>query len=146
MRYPDTMDLPATATVRIEVSRLDFVKRGADGSVDFVSPVPSFYSYGSVEGIAAADGDPQDALVVGAAPVRGSRVEYPVWGQVLFIDEGLADHKWVVGPTPPTPRQWANVAHFFRVYALAKRCMKLGRNSRGETRFNGMQLNPITSG
>jgi inorganic pyrophosphatase len=146
VRYPDIMDLPDTATVRIEVSRFDFVKRGVDGTVDFVSPLPSFFSYGSVEGVAAADGDPQDALVVGAAPSRGSRVEYPVWGQVLFVDDGVADHKWVVGPNAPTPRQWSNVAHFFRVYAFAKRCMSLGRRSYGETVFNGVEQKLVDAG
>ena len=56
---------PKAVEVIIEVPRGGFIKRHPDGAVDFVSPVPCPFNYGSVEGSEAADGDPQDALVLG---------------------------------------------------------------------------------
>ena len=146
VRYPELMKLPDTATVCIEISRFSFVKRRPDGTIAFVSPIPSLYSYGSVEGVEAADGDPQDALVVGASPQRGSTVEYPVWGQVLFIDAGVIDHKWVVGPRQITSAEWDNVVLFFRFYAIAKRCMGWRHPSKGETVFQGIEQQQPNAG
>lgn len=146
VRYPEFMKLPDTAKVCIEISRFSFVKRRPDGTVAFVSPVPSLYSYGSVHSVEAADGDPQDALVVGAAPQRGSTVEYPVWGQVLFIDAGVIDHKWVVGPRRLTSIEWTNLGRFFRLYAIAKRCMGWRHPSKRETVFQGIEQQQPNAG
>ena len=139
MRYRETMPLPDTVVVDIEVSRFSFVKHRPDGVVDFVSPLPSLFSYGSVLGVLAADGDPQDALVVGAAPRRGSRCELAVHGQVLFVDAGVDDNKWVVGPRPPHKWEWAVIEAFFRVYAVAKRRLAWMRGNRGTISFNGVE-------
>ena len=49
--------------VVIEVPR-DFLKRGTTGHVDFVSPLPCPFNYGSVP-IVGLEGDLLDALVLG---------------------------------------------------------------------------------
>ena len=139
VRYREPMFPSETAIVDIEVSRFSFVKRRPDGTVDFVAPFPSMFSYGSVAGSLAPDGDPQDALIVGASPQRGDRVEFPIWGEVRFIDGGIADHKWVVGPRAPRPWEWQSIAVFFRVYALAKRGLGCIRGANGPTVFRGVQ-------
>ena len=82
--------MPERLTVQVEVARGDRVKRRPDGSMDFVTPFASPFAYGSVVGTTAPDGDPEDALVVGAEPQRGDCVEYTVWGRVLFVDAGLS--------------------------------------------------------
>ena len=61
--------------VRIEVPRFSFVKREADGEVDFVSPVPCPFNYGSVPGAIAPDGDAPDALVLGPRVAAGAEVD-----------------------------------------------------------------------
>ena len=94
--------MPERLTVQVEVARGDRVKRRPDGSMDFVTPFASPFAYGSVVGTTAPDGDPEDALVVGAEPQRGDCVEYTVWGRVLFVDAGLADpNGWWGRARPP---------------------------------------------
>ena len=140
------MRLPDTVVVDIEVSRFSFVKHRPDGSVDFLSPLPSLFSYGSVLGVPAADGDPQDALVVGAAPRRGSRCTLAVHGRVLFVDAGVEDNKWIVGPRPPQKWEWLVIGIFFRVYAVAKRGLGWVRGNPGSTSFNGVEQTPGVAG
>ena len=137
-RYLENMQWPETVQVHIEVARWSFTKRRPDGSIDFWSPIPSLFSYGSVPARMAADGDPEDALVVGAAPERGAIMTYRIWGRVRFEDAGLEDHKWVVGPRPPTEREWARVASFFTVYAVAKRMLYMVRRISGPVHFHGV--------
>ena len=138
-RYLENMQWPETVQVHIEVARWSFTKRRPDGSVDFRSPIPSFFSYGSVSGRIAPDGDPEDALVVGAAPERGAIITYPIWGRVMFEDAGVEDNKWVVGPRAPTEREWASVSSFFTVYAGAKRMLYMVRRIPGSVHFHGVE-------
>ena len=133
-------------TVRIEVARGARVKRRPDGSVDFVSPFASPFAYGSVVGTQAPDGDPEDALVVGDAPARGATLAYPVWGRVRFVDAGLEDPKWVVGPQALSPADWAQVETFFVRYAWAKRLLYGLRLSTRSVRFEGVERAPAVSG
>ena len=134
--------MPERLTVQVEVARGDRVKRRPDGSIDFMTPFASPFAYGSVVGTIAPDGDPEDALVVGAEPERGDCVEYMVWGRVLFIDAGLADPKWVVGPRAPTPQDWVRIDAFFTRYAWAKRMLYALRLSPKVVRFDGVERAP----
>ena len=146
-RYVEAMnDMPERLTVEVEVARGDRVKRRPDGSVDFVTPFASPFAYGSVVDTIAPDGDPEDALVVGAEPERGSLVEYAVWGRVLFVDGGLDDPKWVVGPSPLDAEDWLRVEVFFKRYVWAKRLLYALRFSRRAVRFEGVERAPASSG
>ena len=129
------MSVPSSLQVRVEVAAGGFIKRRPDGSVDFVSPVSSPFAYGSVLGTEAQDGDPEDALIVGCKPVVGSTVSHPVWGQVVFMDAGHEDNKWVVGPCEPSEKECRPIPRFFRFYAVAKRALYKVRSTSGETRF-----------
>jgi inorganic pyrophosphatase len=51
--------------VLIEVPRGSFVKRGSTGVVDFVSPLPCPFNYGSVPQYLGLEGDLLDAVVLG---------------------------------------------------------------------------------
>jgi inorganic pyrophosphatase len=51
--------------VVIEVPRGSFLKRGSTGRLDFVSPLPCPYNYGSVPQYLGLEGDLLDALVLG---------------------------------------------------------------------------------
>jgi inorganic pyrophosphatase len=121
--------------VTVEIPRWSFTKYGADDTVDFWSPLPSPFNYGSVMDSVAPDGDPEDAIILGPRLPRGATVEgTPTW-VVRFIDAGVADDKWVIGT--PTRANHAALDAFFRVYALAKRVAYHLRGDRGITRYLG---------
>ena len=130
---------PEQVCIRVEVSRGDFAKRRPDGTVDFISPLPSPFSYGSVEGRMAPDGDPEDALVVGSSPKRGEVLTLRIYGRVRFIDAGVEDHKWICGERPPTSLDLRRIERFFSWYAWAKRLLYWGRRVKGGAQFQGVE-------
>jgi len=124
--------------VVIEVPRGGFVKRRPDGSTDFISPVPCPFNYGSVLGSIAADGDPQDALVLGPKVAVGDRLKVTVWERVEFLDDGVPDDKWICGVDAPTVEDKKRISRFFTFYAWAKVGLNLIRGRTGVTRFVGI--------
>lgn len=138
---PPGAPVPARVRVRIEVPRGSFVKRGSDG-VEFVSPLPCPFNYGSVPGTRAPDGDPHDALVLGARLALHDEVDAAVHAVVRFRDDGATDDKLVCGPIdhdPPTDAELRAVARFFRGYAVARRWMNRARGRHGDTLFLGVE-------
>jgi inorganic pyrophosphatase len=123
--------------VMIEVPRGSFVKRRPDGSRDFVAPLPCPYNYGSVLDTLAPDGDPFDAIVLGARLERGEIVTLPVRAVMGFVDAGVPDPKLVCAAAPLTEEQKSGIARFFRFYARFKRVVNLMRGSGRPTRVTG---------
>jgi inorganic pyrophosphatase len=130
---------PETFEICIEVVRGGRVKRRPNGSIDFVSPISSPFNYGSVTGRLAADGDPEDALVLGPALSAGTVVRRKVWGRVLFQDAGVPDHKWICSKDMPTEAEWTTIETFFRWYVWAKRVLYVIRWKRGAVKFVGLE-------
>ncbi len=120
--------------VRIEVSRFAFIKRRPDGTVHFLSPIPTPFNYGSVPDTLAADGDPGDALVLGRRLPRGAIARGPVRAIANFVDHGLDVPKLVVSARPLSWVDRATVRSFFTIYARAKRVIDPGEG----TRYEGM--------
>jgi inorganic pyrophosphatase len=133
----DLPPLPPEPEVLIECPRFSFVKRRADGTVDFVSPLPCPYNYGSIPGLMSDDGDPLDAVVMGARLPRGQRLRVPVVAVLGFIDEGRGDPKVVCSAAPLSPSERAGLERFFRVYAFFKRGLHRVRGNVPDTRFMG---------
>lgn len=131
--------LPAFAHVRIEVPRGSLAKRDASGRIEFLSPLPCPFHYGSVLGVRGHDGDAQDALVLGPAGPRGSVRAWPVRARVRFVDEGLPDDKWVCSEAPLTARDERLIVAFFRVYGALKLAHDVLRNKRGPTGYRGFE-------
>lgn len=123
--------------VIIEVPRGGHEKLRADGSRDFLSPLPCPFNYGSVPGTVSGDGDPLDALVLGPRLPRGTRVRVDVLAEVRFVDAGEPDPKLVCGERLGRVDQ-LRVALFFRGYALAKRALHRLRGRRGRTAYEGI--------
>jgi inorganic pyrophosphatase len=96
------------------------VKRGADGRIDFLSPVPCPFNYGSILGTLGADGDPVDAVVLGPRLALGAEIDARVIGVVRFLDRGAEDDKWVCGDRA-SRREKAAVTGFFVLYGALKR-------------------------
>jgi inorganic pyrophosphatase len=124
--------------VLIDVPRGSFIKRHDDGSVDYVSPLPCPFNYGSVPGTLSGDGDRLDAVVMGPRLAQGATVRVPVRAVVHFTDAGDSDPKYVCSPAPLSTRDRAVVTTFFRVYAYLKGALNLARGKRGVTRYGGM--------
>jgi len=121
-------------TVVIEVARGSFVKRRPTGDVDFVSPFPCPYNYGSIEGTEGPDGDPLDAVVLGSRLPYGLRVRVHTLGVIDFVDGGVPDPKWVCGITELRAADRVGVERFFHVYAGFKRVLyTLRRTPAGRT-------------
>ncbi len=123
--------------VVIEIPRWSFLKRGSSGALDFVSPLPCPYNYGSVPGLLGLEGDLLDALVLGPRLPRGARVQVGVHGAVGLLDRGLYDDKLICAVLPPSPKEVAQVLGFFRVYGWAKRLLNLLRLRPGRTASQG---------
>ncbi len=100
--------------VVIEVPRGSFLKRGSIGRIDFVSPFPCPFNYGSVPNYLGLEGDLLDALVLGPRLPVGTRIRVKAWGAVTQTDRGMVDDKLVCCTHPPTPAQKAFVLRFFR--------------------------------
>jgi inorganic pyrophosphatase len=119
--------------VIIETPKLGFVKRKADGSVDFISPFPCPFNYGRIEGTTSGDGDPIDAIVLGPRLPAGARHEAEQRGTVHFVDDGRDDPKLVFSSRPLDRFDRLQIRAFFRAYVLLKRIINRARGKSGAT-------------
>lgn len=137
---PENVRAGGEVEVVIDSPRGSFVKWRDDGRVDFVSPVPSPYNYGSMPGTIGGDGDRLDAIVLGPRLARGARVRVPVRAVVHFVDGGAEDLKLVCSPHRLRRRERALIELFFRVYVPFKRALQVVRGGQGAIRFDGVEL------
>src|SRR6195256_6655255 len=94
---------PPEVEVIIEVPRGSFLKRGSTGHVDFISPLPCPFNYGSVPKLLGLEGDLLDALVLGPRLALGTRIRVKAWGAVTLTDRGIRDDKLVCSDEPLSP-------------------------------------------
>ena len=128
---------PPEVEVVIEVPRGSFLKRGSTGRVDFISPVPCPYNYGSVPGFLGLEGDLLDAVVLGPRLPLGTRVRVKAWGAVILTDRGLTDDKLICSTQPLRPSERRSVLRFFRLYAKCKGLLNLWRRRPGRNACEG---------
>lgn len=121
----------------VEVPRGSFVKRDATGRIEFISPLPCPFNYGSLPGHSAADGDALDAALLGPRRVAGQRLHVPARAVIRFLDAGQEDDKLICAVMPLTLLDRGLVLGFFHFYALCKRAMNAVRGRRGMTRCLG---------
>lgn len=130
-------DAAPEVEVVIEIPRGSFLKRGSTGQVDFVSPMPCPFNYGSVPTHIGLEGDLLDALVLGPRLPSGARVRLRAWGAVTLTDRGMSDDKLVCSIEPLTPAQRSKVLRFFRLYAKCKGLLNLWRRRPGRNECDG---------
>jgi inorganic pyrophosphatase len=123
--------------VVIEVPRGSFLKRGSTGHVDFVSPLPCPFNYGSVPGYLGLEGDLLDALVLGPRLSFGTRTRVRAWGAVTLTDRGMSDDKLVCSDRPPTLAERRKVLQFFHFYAQCKGLLNFWRRRPGRNACDG---------
>ena len=128
---------PPQLDVVVEVPRGSFLKRGSTGNLDFVSPIPCPFNYGSVPGWLGLEGDLLDAMVLGRRLPRGTRVRVRAYGAVGMADRGMYDDKLICGKLPLTRWKRLLVILFFRFYARCKYLLNLFRGRPGRTAYVG---------
>ena len=123
--------------VIIEIPRGSFLKRGSTGELDFISPLPCPFNYGSVPAFIGLDGDLLDAVVLGPRLPSGATVKVHAWGAVRMIDRGLCDDKLICSRSPISPWKQRLILLFFMIYAKAKSLINLIRGNKGRNSCEG---------
>jgi len=128
---------PPQVEVVIEIPKGSFIKRGSTGHVDFVSPLPCPFNYGSVPDYVGLEGDLLDALVLGPRLGLGTRLRVWAWGAVTLTDRGMSDDKLVCSARPLSESEKRSVLRFFGLYAKCKAMLNLVRQRPGRNACDG---------
>lgn len=128
---------PPELEVVIEIPRGSFLKRGSSGDIDFISPLPCPFNYGSVPKFLGLEGDLLDALVLGPRLPLGTRIRVNAWGAVTLTDRGMSDDKLVCSLNPPSLPERQNVLRFFHFYAQCKGLLNIWRRRPGRNACEG---------
>ena len=131
-----TQDMPCLEVV-VEIPRGSFLKRGSTGQLDFVSPFPCPFNYGSVDDYVGLEGDLLDAVVLGPRLSRGTRVSVHAYGAVGLTDRDMYDDKLICSNQPITPWKRFLVLLFFRIYAKCKSLLNRFRGRPGRNACEG---------
>src|SRR5881227_1355161 len=128
---------PPQLEVVIEIPRGSFLKRGSTGHIDFISPLPCPFNYGSVPTYIGMEGDLLDAVVLGPRLAVGTHVRIKAWDAVTLTDRGMSDDKLICSDHAPTPSQRRNVLRFFHFYAKCKGMLNVWRRRPGRNACEG---------
>ena len=128
---------PPEVEVVIEIPRGSFLKRGSTGHLDFISPLPCPFNYGSVPSHLGLEGDLLDAVVLGPRLPLGARRRVKAWGAVILTDRGMSDDKLVCSAFPPSDAQKRKVLQFFGFYAQCKGLLNILRGRPGRNACDG---------
>lgn len=131
------MPAPPRVTVVIEIPRGSFLKRGSSGHIDFVSPLPCPYNYGSIHQYIGGEGDYLDAVVLGPRLAAGSRVMVNAYGAVGLSERFMSDDKLICSVQPITAQDRRQVLRFFKLYAFCKGLLNIVRGQSGRSRCDG---------
>lgn len=105
--------------------------------MDFVSPFPCPFNYGSVPKYLGGEGDLLDAVVLGPRLPVGARVVLQAWGAVTLTDRGMSDDKLICSSRPVTALQKRNALRFFHFYARCKAILNFLRHRPGRNACDG---------
>jgi inorganic pyrophosphatase len=128
---------PPEVDVVIEIPKGSFIKRGSTGNVDFVSPLPCPFNYGSVPNYIGLEGDLLDALVLGPRLSVGTFLRVRAWGAITLTDRGLSDDKLICSVLPLSDGEKKSVLRFFAFYAKCKGLLNFLRRRPGRNGCDG---------
>jgi len=128
---------PPEVDVVIEIPRGSFLKRGSTGHVDFVSPLPCPFNYGSVPAYIGGEGDLLDAVVLGPRLPLGSKVRVQAWGAIGVKERFMYDDKLICSSEPLRRSQRHGALLFFHFYAFCKGWLNRWRGRKGVTQCQG---------
>ena len=123
--------------VVIEIPRGSFLKRGSTGHIDFISPLPCPFNYGSVPAYVGLEGDLLDAVVLGPRLPLGASIRIRAWGAVTLTDRGMSDDKLICNSLPLDVSERRKVLRFFRFYAKCKALLNVWRRRPGRNACDG---------
>ncbi len=126
-----------TVDAVIEVPRGSFMKRGSTGRLDFISPLPCPFNYGSVPEFLGLEGDLLDAVVLGPRLPAGCQVRIPVWGAITLTDRGMSDDKLICSDQPISSADRRFLLGFFHMYAKCKALLNIYRRRPGRNGCDG---------
>ncbi|WP_428634959.1 inorganic diphosphatase [Sedimenticola sp.] len=133
----DQIHGPPEVEVVIEIPRGSFLKRGSNGHVDFVSPLPCPFNYGCVPAYIGGEGDLLDAVVLGPRLPLGTRVTVRAWGAIGLSERFMYDDKLICSVEPLRDNQRRLALRFFHIYARCKGWLNFLRGRKGATRCEG---------
>lgn len=128
---------PPSVEVVIEIPRGSFLKRGSAGDIDFVSPFPCPYNYGSIHQYIGGEGDFLDAVVLGPRLAIGSIVRVNAYGAIGLSERFMYDDKLICAGEPITQGDRRRALLFFNVYAFSKGLINVIRGQSGPSRCEG---------
>lgn len=128
---------PLEIEVVVEIPRGSFLKRGSTGHIDFISPLPCPFNYGSVPNFLGLEGDLLDALILGPRLSLGTRIGVKAWGAVTLTDRGMMDDKLICSEHPPSVKEYKNILRFFQLYAKCKGGLNILRGRPGRNACEG---------
>jgi inorganic pyrophosphatase len=123
--------------VTIETPRGSFIKRTSSGAVDYVSPIPCPFNYGSIATRIGLDGDYLDAAVLGRRRRVGTRLTVQALGAVRMLDRGMMDDKLICSAQPIGAFKRVLILLFFRFFATCKGLINICRGRSGRNRCLG---------
>lgn len=136
LRHEASFEVPEVDVV-IEIPRGSFLKRGSNGHVDFISPLPCPFNYGSVPKYLGREGDLLDAVVLGRRlPLRTS-LRIKAWGAVILTDRGMTDDKLICSDHALNAAEREGVLRFFHLYARCKGLLNALRRRPGRNACEG---------
>lgn len=121
--------------IKIDTPAWSFTKYNDDGSVDYRSPIPCPFNYGSILGTEAEDGDRKDAVLLGKRVDKGSEIEATEVGVVRFVDAGENDDKLIFSDKKVSAVQKTELYLFFRLFSLLKWAKNKLKGKEGITGF-----------
>ena len=133
----DAPSEPPELDVVIEIPKGSFLKRGSEQQIDFVSPFPCPFNYGSVPSLIGLEGDLLDAVVLGPRLPLGTRLAVKARGAVTVMDRGMTDDKLICSDHPLSSVQRQNVLRFFHFYAKCKGILNVYRGRPGRNACEG---------
>lgn len=136
MQQGSTQDMPRLEVV-VEIPRGSIFKRGSTGQLDFISPFPCPFNYGSVDDYVGLEGDLLDAVILGPRLSRGARVTVRAYGAVGLTDRGMYDDKLICAHRPITLQKRFLVLLFFSFYAKCKWVLNYLRGRPGRNACEG---------
>ena len=128
---------PPRVEVTIEIPRGSFLKRGSSGHIDFVSPLPCPYNYGSIHQYIGGEGDYLDAVVLGPRLPEGTRLQVNAYGAVGLSERYMSDDKLICSHAPISDTDRRNILLFFHVYAACKGLLNVFRGQKGRSSCDG---------
>lgn len=128
---------PPSVEVVIEIPRGSFLKRGSFGHIDFVSPLPCPYNYGSIHQYIGGEGDYLDAVVLGPRLAAGTRVQVNAYGSVGLSERFMSDDKLICSLAPITGADRRRILLFFKLYAACKGLLNVFRGQKGRSSCDG---------